>query len=292
VAITYLSRLHLPQWGAGSDALTRAQMNDALAEVNNKVAIDIQATTLGGLGSPGIQGRYGWVTSTGLLYRDDGTQWTALNAVMMGGVGLISASAPGDTASAGASGMHADASHRHAREGFGPSSSETQFGLAKNNGSAATIPRSDHTHGTPSLLAAGAAVTSRSSLNFRNGLTVTDDAPNDRTIVDVNAQPLTASFFIPNALSAGLRKPRWIAPVNVTVRLAYAAVDSGANAVFRIYADGASPTGMTDSPVVGTADTLHDFADFNLDAGHHLQVYVVSAGTGSDLSVTALAYPR
>lgn len=77
----------------------------------------------------------------------------ALITDRVGTLGSITpaASNPGDTAINGGSGVAADASHRHAREAFGSVISQRVFGLGSSSGSAASIPRSDHKHGTPYL---------------------------------------------------------------------------------------------------------------------------------------------
>lgn len=69
------------------------------------------------------------------------------------------ASAPGDAASAGASGDNAAlATHRHAREGFGAVTAAANHGNTAATGSASTIPHSDHDHGTPPVIAAAALI--------------------------------------------------------------------------------------------------------------------------------------
>lgn len=45
MAVTYTTKLVLPQWGAGSDPFTRAQMNDALAKLEAAPGIAIVTTT-------------------------------------------------------------------------------------------------------------------------------------------------------------------------------------------------------------------------------------------------------
>lgn len=61
------------------------------------------------------------------------------------------ASAVGDTAAVGTGTAPARDDHRHAREAFGAVTAETSYGLSSANGSALTVPHSDHTHGTPAL---------------------------------------------------------------------------------------------------------------------------------------------
>jgi hypothetical protein len=66
------------------------------------------------------------------------------------------ASAVGDTAAVGVATTPARADHRHSRESFGAVSAQTSYGASSGNGSASTVPRSDHTHGTPALPTPGA----------------------------------------------------------------------------------------------------------------------------------------
>jgi hypothetical protein len=66
------------------------------------------------------------------------------------------ASAVGDTAAVGVATTPARADHRHSRESFGAVTAQTSYGASSGNGSASTVPRSDHTHGTPALPTPGA----------------------------------------------------------------------------------------------------------------------------------------
>jgi hypothetical protein len=134
---------------------------------NNNVPADIQALATYVDARPGVSplttaqrdalagvdlwnGRVIWNTTTGQLERYNGATWgAAAPGATFGAVGDIAASAVADTAAAGASGKVADASHRHAREGFGTVSASTSFGQAAANGTAVTEARSDHVHGTP-----------------------------------------------------------------------------------------------------------------------------------------------
>jgi hypothetical protein len=63
--------------------------------------------------------------------------------------GSPGASGVGDTGNDGAATTLAKADHRHQREAFGAVVAETAYGQASANGSAATVPHSDHTHGSP-----------------------------------------------------------------------------------------------------------------------------------------------
>jgi len=58
-------------------------------------------------------------------------------------------SAVGDSAVVGTGTAPARDDHKHAREAFGAVTAQTTFGASSGNGAAATLARSDHTHGTP-----------------------------------------------------------------------------------------------------------------------------------------------
>jgi len=97
----------------------------------------------------------------------------------------------------------------------------------------------------------------------------------------------TQAWHIANTLTTGLKNPAWIATANATLRGARARVASGSGAKFQMYVNGAAPTGMTDSPAVGTSSVLHDFPDVDVVAGDIVQVNCTNAGTSaSDMSIT------
>lgn len=89
--------------------------------------------------------------STGnILYWYSGTQWVAAQ----GGAGAVpsdtvTTQAVGDAAVPGVSALYSRGDHKHAREAFGAVIAQTAFGAASANGSATSVIRSDHTHGTP-----------------------------------------------------------------------------------------------------------------------------------------------
>lgn len=118
MAVTQTPRLGITDWSdSNTDPLTRAQLAADHETLDNLAAIDLQAGTLAGLGSPGVRGRYGWVTGTSKLYRDDGANWVIVNADQGVAYGNVTA--------------------------------QTAFGAASSNGVATTVSRSDHVHGTP-----------------------------------------------------------------------------------------------------------------------------------------------
>jgi hypothetical protein len=80
-------------------------------------------------------------------------------------VGTPVASAVGDTVADGTANTAARSDHRHPREAFGNVSAQTSFGASSNNGSLATISRSDHAHGTPTHDSAAHSGVALSSLS-------------------------------------------------------------------------------------------------------------------------------
>lgn len=153
MTITSTTRLGLPQWSADTDAaITRVQTNAAFAELENVVAIDGQGTsTAFSAISPGVRGRYYYVTTTGTLWRDDGTQWDAINPATS--YNTPGSSSPGDSAAQGSALTVARSDHRHAREAFGIASDIASMSPASGGasaGSSGSVPRADHRHALPS----------------------------------------------------------------------------------------------------------------------------------------------
>lgn len=109
--VTLTPRLSVTQWSDPSDLFTRLQMDAAFASLENLTAIDKQVTNFSDLGSPGVRGRYGWVTSTSALYRDDGTTWQPLR--VLGLIGDVTTLTFGESPVLGASGRLSDAAHAH-----------------------------------------------------------------------------------------------------------------------------------------------------------------------------------
>lgn len=94
-------------------------------------------------------------------------------------------------------------------------------------------------------------------------------------------------FHIANTVTTGLKVPKWIATAACTLRGARAVVNAGSGVTYRVYVNGAAPTGMTTSGAVGTSSSLHDFNDVTVAVGDVVQVNVIGAGTSaSDLSIT------
>ena len=105
---------------------------------------------LSGAPSTPVKGQLYMNTTDNILYWWNGTGWVAAQ----GGAGAVPAttvttSAVGDSAVVGVATTYAREDHKHAREAFAAAVAATTFGLAKVDGTALTLPHSDHTHGTP-----------------------------------------------------------------------------------------------------------------------------------------------
>lgn len=190
-------RVGLPRWSAGTDPLTRAQIDGAFASIDNLMAIDLQ-DVLANRPAFGVRGRYFWASDTNALYRDTGTAWAGpLNSAPLSlSSTAATVQAVGDVATVGTATDAARGDHKHGLPGFGPTTATTTFGMAVANGTAVTVARADHSHGTPTAAyqavrgGAAAAVTARPTLALSAadaGLTVdvTDDAVNAETDVRI-----------------------------------------------------------------------------------------------------------
>lgn len=104
------------------------------------------------LGSTGSTAAAGNHNHSG-VYDASGAAATALASALAAdvplGSGTPSAITIAGSGAAGASTSSSHQDHSHAGPGFGNVVVETSFGQASGNGSAATVARSDHTHGTP-----------------------------------------------------------------------------------------------------------------------------------------------
>lgn len=120
-----------------------------------------------------VLGQIYYNTGDGTLYYCTnvvGPIWTAAKA----GAGATPAStvttqAIGDTGTVGTGSNFAREDHKHVMPSFGTVTAATTYGIASGNGSAATIARSDHTHGTPLHDAAAHAAISLSALAAATG---------------------------------------------------------------------------------------------------------------------------
>lgn len=77
------TRLALPRWTAGGDTLNRVELDTAMANLEDRAAIDVQGT-LAARPAPGVRGRYYFADDeppAGVLYRDTGTAWHRVAAI-------------------------------------------------------------------------------------------------------------------------------------------------------------------------------------------------------------------
>lgn len=94
-----------------------ANLSEILEEIVDFLdGITVAAYQVSSLPAAGNRGNLYQLTSTGLLYFDDGTVLRGPFGVLNTVAGTITDSAPGDTQAAGATGLAADAGHRHGRE--------------------------------------------------------------------------------------------------------------------------------------------------------------------------------
>ncbi|WP_053207959.1 hypothetical protein [Jiangella muralis] len=112
MAVTQTPRLGLNRWSAGTDAWPgRAGWDQQQQTLDEMLAIDLQVATVDARPTAGVTGRYCFVTGTGRLYRDDGTQWSEVNPI--GGAGAGGALAYGGAGVEGTSARIARADHTH-----------------------------------------------------------------------------------------------------------------------------------------------------------------------------------
>lgn len=103
---------------------------------------DGAAGAAGATGATGAQGPKGDTGSTGATGSTPPLSSTT-----------PAASAVTDTGTVGTGTNASREDHKHPREGFAAPTAQTTYGASSATGSAATVPHSDHAHGTPSLTA-------------------------------------------------------------------------------------------------------------------------------------------
>jgi len=98
----------------------------------------------------GVKGQLYMDSVLNNLYFYDGTAWVSTrSAGALTPASSVTTSAVGDAATVGSSTNYARQDHLHGREAFGAVTSELTFNVSGANGTAATLARSDHTHGNP-----------------------------------------------------------------------------------------------------------------------------------------------
>ena len=111
MAITNSPRLGIERWSHGTDRHPPRAVWDAQQGIlDDLVAIDRQYATLADRPAAGVRGTYCWVEATGILYRDDGSQWRPI--VQFGG-GAGAAVVVGGSGAEGTSARTARADHSH-----------------------------------------------------------------------------------------------------------------------------------------------------------------------------------
>jgi hypothetical protein len=79
MAETRTTRFSLPQWGAGTDAPSRSDFNEAFLQLETWAARDEQGT-FASRPAFGMRGRYYWDTTNTVLWRDTGTSWVVVGS--------------------------------------------------------------------------------------------------------------------------------------------------------------------------------------------------------------------
>src|SRR5215475_11644478 len=120
---------------------------------------------LGSAPASPVKGLMYFNSSDNTFYWYDGTTWVAAKA----GAGAtpattVTTQAIGDAPVVGTLTNFAREDHKHGMPAFGAVTAQTTFGLASGSGSAATVMRSDHTHGTPTHVHADHAAITHSAL--------------------------------------------------------------------------------------------------------------------------------
>ena len=113
-------------------------------------------------------------------------------------------------------------------------------------------------------------------------------ANNPPPVVYLPAVPI--AFYAGGSVTAGLRRPEFIAPVNLTLRAARSRSFAGSG-TYDVYVNGVNISGASGG--FSTTQALFDFADYNINAGDRVQINVASATSDcTDLSVTIDAAMR
>lgn len=103
--------------------------------------------------------------------------------------------------------------------------------------------------------------------------------------IDQVCRTVPVSFHIAGTLTTGVKIPKFICPVAGTIDSMRGICGSGANATYRVKVNGS--TNGTTSAVTTTSVVTTSSLAVSVSAGDYVQIEVVAAGTGVDLSVTA-----
>ncbi len=110
MALSLSQRFGLTRWSAGTDPLSRAQLDQDHARIDQLAAIDVQVETIAERPPPGVRSRYCWVVADRALFRDTGTSWHRISETDAAGGPLLrrfltSDKAAGDAPSSYPSGL-------------------------------------------------------------------------------------------------------------------------------------------------------------------------------------------
>jgi len=180
-----------------------------------------------------------------------------------------STQAIGDSASAGTGTLPAKDDHKHAMPGFGNVSGQTSFGASSGNGSAASVARSDHTHGTPTHDATAHSGISISSLSAATGTYSFGANLVQSSATPTTSNDLTNKQYV-DSVAAGLRD------FKDSVKVATTAAGTLATS----FANGQSVDGYT----LVTGDRI---LIKNQAAGEENGIYVVKASGAPDRATDA-----
>lgn len=85
MAVTTTARMLLTRWSAGTDPVTRAQLDASHANLEAYAGRFETAGLLSARPAAGIRERFYYATDNGVLYRDSGSAWEAVGANVAGG---------------------------------------------------------------------------------------------------------------------------------------------------------------------------------------------------------------
>jgi hypothetical protein len=121
------------------------------------------------------------------------------------------------------------------------------------------------------------------AINAADGTGLTDNGSGVIN-VDQDCRTVPIAFHVSGTVTTGVKKPKFICPVAGTIDSMRGVCDSGASATYRVKKNGS--TNGTTSASTGTSVVTTSSLGISVSAGDYIQIEVVAAGTGVDLSVT------